>query len=261
MQSILKIDCILLYNYTYMTFFRGYIMKRTEKEKQLLRIRIFAIIGIVVVIALVVLGLKSIRDKEKNNEEYQVEIIEEQVNTDGIELRSLGLYSGMFVEDGTNDRVEEVGSVTVENTSLRWLEYAEILVTTSKETYHFTISAIPANAKVIALEKDRKKLDLSKGYEVEIKNVLFYKETPTLQDKMFEIETRDGQIVVTNISEKDCSGTIYVYYKTKLDGMYVGGITYRVKVEGGLDAGVSAQIYAGHYGEKTSEILYVTYVE
>ena len=236
-------------------------MKRTENEKQLLRIRIFAIVGIVVVIVLVGLGLKSIRDKEENNENQKVEIIEDQVKTDGIELRSLGLYSGAFVEDGTNDNVEEVGSVTVENTSHRWLEYAEILVTTPKETYHFTISAIPAKAKVIALEKDRKKLDLSKGYEVEIKNVLFYKENPTLQEKMFEIEARDGQIIVTNVSKKDCSGTIYVYYKTKLDGMYVGGITYRVKVEGGLDAGVSGQVFAGHYGEKTSEILYVTYVE
>ena len=261
MQSILWMDCILLYNEVCMTIFRGDVMKKTKQQKQLMRIRIFAITGIVIVIAFVGLMLKSIHDKEENNDNHQVEIIEDQVQVDGIELRSLGLYSGNFVEDGSDAAVEKVGSVTIENTSHRWLEYAEILVTTSKETYHFTISAIPPQSKVIALEKDRKKLDLSKGYEVEIKNTLFYKETPTLKEKMFEIEARDGQIIVTNISEKDCSGTIYVYYKTKVNGVYVGGITYRVKIDGGLDAGVSGQIYAGHYGEETSEILYITYVE
>ena len=54
-------------------------------------------------------------------------------------------------------------------------------------------------------------------------------------------------------------GDIYIYYKNFSGGIYYGGITYRVKIEGGLKSGEIRQLMSTHYYEEASEILMVTY--
>ena len=82
-----------------------------------------------------------------------------------------------------------------------------------------------------------------------------------MHEDALQLDATDLTIKVTNVSGEDITGDIYVYYKTVANDMYMGGITYRAKIEGGLAAGASAECYAGHYTQKYSEILFVTYVK
>jgi hypothetical protein len=51
-----------------------------------------------------------------------------------------------------------------------------------------------------------------------------------------------------------------VYYKGRYDGVYVGGITYRVSIKG-LRAGDEVTAYAAHALESYSEVVFVEYGE
>lgn len=204
---------------------------------------------------------KATEETEMKNNKKTLEQVENIDLGQGLEILDSGVFSGTFVEDGSDENVEEVFALTIANTSDAWLEYAQIIIAAGEETYSFSISALPAGKTARILEQDRKLMPESKEYEVEIKNVAFYKEQPSLHSDMFEISTENQQITVKNISEKDITGDIYVYYKSKLDDVYIGGIAYRAKLSDGLSSGEEQQSYAGHYSKETSELLFVTYVE
>ena len=62
---------------------------------------------------------------------------------------------------------------------------------------------------------------------------------------------------VCGVSGADIPGDIYVYYKNSASDLLYGGITYRVAVKGGLAAGKSTQVIAGHYVSGGSRIVSV----
>jgi len=47
-------------------------------------------------------------------------------------------------------------------------------------------------------------------------------------------------------------------YKNAAADLYYGGITYRVRIEGGIKAGEIKQLMAGHFSETGSKIMFVT---
>ena len=80
---------------------------------------------------------------------------------------------------------------------------------------------------------------------------------PGMNADALEITTQDTAITVKNISGKDM-GQVYVYYKVAYGELYLGGITYRVSVNG-LAAGQSSTCYAGHYSTEYSKLMFATY--
>ncbi len=93
----------------------------------------------------------------------------------------------------------------------------------------------------------------------QIQNTMFLPEFQMHPD-VFEITGEAGQLTVKNISDKAVSGEVYVYYKNSGADLFYGGITYRARVEGGLEPGESKQIIAAHYAPTTSAILMVSYI-
>ena len=59
----------------------------------------------------------------------------------------------------------------------------------------------------------------------------------------------------------DISGDIYIYYKFAATDIFYGGITFRVRVEGGLKAGELRQIPAGHFKPGECRIVQVSIYE
>ena len=187
---------------------------------------------------------------------------------DGVELGSglviegVNRYAGMFVEDGSDEIVADVFAITVKNTGDSMLQYASIAVGVQGASYSFNVTSLPAGGSVQVLESGRREIpgDLT-GAVAELTAYTEFSETPSMHENALKIETGDFSINVTNVSGEDITGDIYVYYKTVAGDMYMGGITYRAKIEGGLAAGASGECYAGHFTEKYSEILFVTYVK
>ena len=87
-----------------------------------------------------------------------------------------------------------------------------------------------------------------------------FQEAPSTYPEVFELTPFEYSVNIKNISKSDISGDVYVYYKTKVGDLYMGGITYRAKVSD-LASGEEKSAYAGHFYENDSEILFVTYAK
>ena len=178
--------------------------------------------------------------------------------TDVVTLETVYTATGYFPEDGTDEGVKNVLAAKFTNTSDRMLEYMTAVLTVNGEVYNFALTTIPAGASVYVFNTDRTtapatvtEISAESGYEI------FFAEEPDLKKDKFSFEIQNGTIVVTNISGEDITSDIYVYYKSTVDSGYLGGITYRFTVSGGLEAGKSYNAYAPHAYAHMTEIMFV----
>ena len=88
---------------------------------------------------------------------------------------------------------------------------------------------------------------------------LFDRELSLHEDKL-KIQTLDGALNITNVSGADIQQDIVLCYKGWQNGMYYGGIAYRIKLEGGLKAGELRQVMANHFMEPGSKMVFVDLV-
>ena len=167
---------------------------------------------------------------------------------------------GYFPEDGTDDPIENILAVKVTNKSDKTLEYCTFTLTVNGEVFRFSIATIPAKNSVYAFNLDRKiaptKVDTAiaeKEFEI------YFAEEPTKKSDFLSYEIKNGEIVVTNITGTDIQSDIVVYYKSTTDTGYLGGITYRFRISGGLLAGKSYTAYAPHALSHMTEIMFAQY--
>lgn len=188
--------------------------------------------------------------KDSESEEYK-----------GLQVEKIGSYSGLFVEDGSDDVLSRILMVIVKNTGNRTVQYAEVELTDGENTAYFTLSTLPPGESVVLLEKNRMSYadgkDLTK---VTIKNVAVFAQEPTLCEDKLKIQALNGVLNVTNISGEDIEGNVVIYYKNAASDLLYGGITYRVTISGGIKAGETKQIVASHYTEKGSRVMWVTVI-
>lgn len=188
--------------------------------------------------------------------------IEDKAFMDGlVTVEKVGRYAGIFVEDGSDEIVSDVFAITVVNNSDKMLQYAQVVITCGGEEYTFDMSTIPAGARAQVLEKNKKALpeDLS-GAQTVLTTVTEFQEAPSTYPEVFELTPFEYSVNIKNISKSNISGDVYVYYKTKVGDLYMGGITYRAKVTD-LAAGEEKSAYASHFYGSDSEILFVTYAK
>lgn len=180
---------------------------------------------------------------------------------EGLEIQIVGPYTGIYVEDGTDEVVTDVLMLVLANNSTDTVEYAKITMKTGTDTAEFAVTTLKPGEKVVLLEKNRMTYDASVDYSaatVVCENLAVFKEPLSLQEEKLSFQILNGAINVTNISDQDITGRIAVYYKNKAAGIYYGGITYRILLEDGLKAGEIRQMPAAHAAETGSEILFVT---
>ncbi len=177
----------------------------------------------------------------------------------GLQLVKIGSYSGLFMEDGGDDVVTRVLMIIVKNTGTRTVQYAEVELTDGEKTAHFTLSTLPPGESVVLLEKNRMPYadgkDLS---EATIKNVAVFNQEPSLCEDRIQIQSLQGVLNVKNISDKDITGDIVIYYKNASSDLLYGGITYRVTIKGGIQAGALKQITASHFTSGGSRVMWIT---
>lgn len=177
---------------------------------------------------------------------------------DGLVIIKIGSYDGKFVEDGTDEEVSDVLMIVVKNEGNETLQYAELNIEFENVKAEFDFSTLRPGEKMIVLEKNR--LEYSTGMEVtsaKLENAVFFQEELSLCEDTIKISPLDGAMNIENISDNELSGTIWIYYKNKQGGRYLGGITYRATIEGGLGVGEIKQVMANHFSLENSEIMFV----
>ena len=180
---------------------------------------------------------------------------------EGIELQALSGYQGPYVEDGTDDIVSDVLAITVRNDGDKTVQYAHIILTQGETAYEFDVTTLPVGASAQLLELSRQPMpDNTDGMTAQVTACAVFDTEPTMCEDVFQIETQDTAITITNNSGSDIAGQIYVYYKIAYGDLYMGGITYRVGAAG-LKAGESTTCYAGHFSTDYSKLMFVTYVQ
>lgn len=177
---------------------------------------------------------------------------------EGLQILHIGSYAGMYMEDGTNEPVADVMMVILKNAAEQDLQLARINIAYSDFTAEFEATNLPAGERVVLLEKNRHAATAEEYQNLQLKNVVYFQEKMNLQEDRIRIKGHNGTLEVTNLSGEDISGDIYIYYKHSASDLLYGGITYRVAIRGGLKAGQSNMVIAGHYTPETCRILQVS---
>lgn len=179
----------------------------------------------------------------------------------GIHVTDMGSYTGMYMEDGTDEIVSGVLMLVVENTGEEDIQYAEITMDFGDQQAEFTLTTLPVGARVVLLEKNRMQWvdSMDDGAVLPMAdNVAYFQESISTMEEKLQIGIVDGAINVTNISGEDIPGTISVYYKNAAADIYYGGITYRIQIQGGLKTGEIRQVMTNHASDTGSRIMFVT---
>lgn len=179
----------------------------------------------------------------------------------GLRLVRMSSVAGVFPEDGKDDFLPEIFCATIQNTTDRTLSIGRVELTINRESYIFEITSIPPGASVHAYEMRRKPAPATvTEFRGECLFAAYREEEPTADPARLEIKVEDGGIRVKNLTEESIEGPVYVYYKSVQNDIFVGGITYRVKLTG-LSAGDEVLLRAGHATAEYTRIMYVEYGE
>lgn len=185
-----------------------------------------------------------------------------EILLEAIEITSFDSYTGPFVEDGSDDTVENILAITVKNNTPQTLQYAEATLLFGDTTAQFAFSTLRPGESVMVLEKNR--LEYVEGMEpssYQFDNVIYFTEEPTLCADKISISALDGAFNVRNISGENLTGNIAIYYKNKTAQGYLGGITYRTVIQGGMAKDEIKQIMVNHFQVDESQIMFADYTE
>ena len=177
----------------------------------------------------------------------------------GLQITGIGAYTGAYVEDGSNEFVSGVLMLRVTNNGTEAIQYAEFTIPMEDTAAKFTLSTLPAGATAILLEQSRMLWDEQTVYPApEMSLVAMFDEPLSLREDKLKIQALDGGLNVTNISGQDIDGDIIIYYKNAQQGIFYGGITYRVRLQGGMKADEIKQIMSDHFSATGSEVVFIT---
>ena len=179
---------------------------------------------------------------------------------DSVYLTALASADGTFPEDASDEPIAGVLAASFTNRSERTVEYLTAVVTIDGEEYRFAVSTIPPGATVRAFESEKRTApEAVSTLKAEKEYLLFFEEEPTRYPDEIRTEIKNGTITVTNISGEAIDEDIVIYYKSVYGDSYLGGITYRLRAEGGLAPGASYDGYAPHALTGRTEVLFVGY--
>lgn len=208
----------------------------------------------VIIILIIAIGFATISGKDSSEEVGKGKKV---ALGSEVFITAIEPYTGAFVEDGTDEFVEEVLSITIENNGS---EYIQLMSVTIDEKYVFDVTTLLPGEKMTVLEKSRaeydKKIDLSK---ISVSNVALFNEKPSMHKNLLKISGKDNRITVKNISDKTFPGG-RVFYKNKFNKKYIGGITYAGTIPE-LEKNEVVVLNSNHYLKDSSEFIFVTYAE
>lgn len=200
--------------------------------------------------------------RSADTEKIHLETVIEDVHFDlghGLAVTQVGSYSGVYMEDASDESVSDVMMIMVENNGDYPLQYAEITLSGEDEEALFKLSTLEVGQTAIVLEAERKKYTSKDKYTAAtVQYDVFFSEALNTYGDILKIQPLEGGFNITNISNQDITGEIVVYFKDCVDGMLYGGITYRGRIAGGLKAGEIKQVMSDNFSETNTEVMFIT---
>ena len=177
----------------------------------------------------------------------------------GVYVTAIAPFSGLYVEDGADDMVENVCRIALENSGTETIQLMDVVLTDrAGAEYAFRVTTLLPGATMTVQEQNRAGYDPAMDIvEARTENVALFDEPLSLHEDILAITTGDYSITVENVSGEDFAGG-RVFYKTVVDGIYQGGITYMITIPE-LSAGESVQRDSLHFLQSRSELMFVTY--
>ncbi len=178
---------------------------------------------------------------------------------DGILVEEVLSYSGIFLEDRTDEVVENVLAIRVKNTGDKYVQTMDIVLSDGETQARFSLSTLFPGETIIVPEQGRMAFDGAPEFTAATAEaVALFDTDPGMCEDRLQVQCLSGVMNITNISGEDIPGDIFIYYKNYADGVYYGGITYRVRISGGMKAGEIRQGSAAHFDPDTSRVVFVT---
>lgn len=171
-------------------------------------------------------------------------------------IQKFDTYSGVYIEDGSDEDVSDITVVELSNEGKTNIEYVKFSVLRNDKTLEFEASAIPSGATVVVQEKNRVAWENGtyKNCNADIAEIDAFESS---EDKIKIEEVGDQTLKVTNLTDNKLPA-VRIFYKFYMDdeNAYVGGITYNAKVTD-LEGGQSVEITPSHYTKGMSKIMMV----
>lgn len=177
----------------------------------------------------------------------------------GLKITRYGKYIGLYMEDGSDEFVSNVMMIEVRNAGDQAVQYARITLTGAGGDAVFALTTLLPGESAVVLEADRKPYADTDAYtRASADSVAFFTEPPSLQEDLLQIQPLDGGFNLINISGKDITGDIHVYFKDMTGDMYYGGITYMCNIAGGVKANEIKQIMSSNFTDTNSRVVFIT---
>lgn len=177
----------------------------------------------------------------------------------GLEIVDIGWYTGEYLEDGSNESVENILMILLANNGHEDIQYAEITVNVDGKPARFVVTTLPAGEQMILLEQNRMPFVAGATYtDAAAEHVAVFEDTMDTKSGQLKIQGLNGAVNVINISGQNIEGDIVIYYKNVYGGTMYGGITYRITIQGGLEVGQVRQVMTKHFITDVSRIMFVT---
>lgn len=229
--------------------------KKFAKNKKTIAIVTAALLLCAAIVLIIVLNGG---EEEAVNLPFDPAITVTEESAMGLKLLSLDSIAGVYLEDGSDTPTENIFTATFRNEGGSTLRLAGIILNINGTEYRFEVTTIPAGATVRAMETGKQAMPQSiESCVMSTEYISWFENEPSLCESTFEIEQRDNTLIVTNISDSDATGPVYIYYKNFDGEMFIGGITYQVSIPDGLSSGESVALPAGHFYTSASKLMFV----
>lgn len=192
--------------------------------------------------------------KETEKEEFSLPY---SIPMSSLVVKNMISYSGIYLEDGSDEEISDVATILIENTGDQGIEYADIEMRAGSETLHFIGTAIPPKSKMIIMAKDRAPMPSEPVTQCSAA-VTDGSDFSMSEDLVQVTEGEDHAVILKNVTEEEIP-MVRVFYKFYMEEQdtYVGGITYTIKAED-VEPGVEYEMLPSHYsGDGESKILMV----
>lgn len=168
-------------------------------------------------------------------------------------------FNGAYVEDGSDEPVENVAAILVRNESDRYLDLANVIYELDGKRAVFRVTGLPAGKSAWVMESTRMQATADSTF-VRTEGQVSFRDDAVSSLEGLSIGSAGNMLKVTNERDKTLENVTLYYRVLHTDGNYLGGITYMVSA-GTLEPGQSAEVLAGHFKEGWTEIVRIGYQE
>lgn len=169
----------------------------------------------------------------------------------------IGLFSGAFVEDGSDEPVQNVVALLITNGSEQYLDLAKLTYEIDGREAIFMVTGLPAGGTAWVLENSRMTASAESEFR-HMNTVTSFRDDAVSSLEGVDLEFNGTMLKATNNTDRTFKA-LTVYYKVLHDdGYYLGGIAYMVSF-GDLEPGQSAEKIAGHFLLDKTHIVRIGY--